>query len=159
MLCATYCRYTFENRLLLTVYNMWLGCGAYITVVGNLNVCRYFQCPPQHGLFAPLPRVEKAAGEAPAPVSHPPTSQTPQHPTAVTSVSAQRSPHGSFGVSPASSLNRGVPPPLRHTLSSSTIGSVTSESHALTGGRQQVVMCAHHTQTQWLIMCVHHTLT
>ena len=115
--------------------------------------CRYFQCPPQHGLFAPLPRVEKVAGEAPAPVNHPPTSQTPQHPVAVaaatvaTSVSAQRSPRGSFGVSPSSSLNRGAPPPLRHTLSSSTIGSVTSESLALSGGRQQVGMCMYTTQT------------
>ena len=24
-------------------------------------VCRYFQCPPKHGLFAPLPKVEKLA--------------------------------------------------------------------------------------------------
>ena len=24
-------------------------------------MCRYFQCPPRHGLFAPLPKVEKQA--------------------------------------------------------------------------------------------------
>ena len=27
--------------------------------------CRYFQCPPRHGLFAPLPKVEKLADSGP----------------------------------------------------------------------------------------------
>ena len=30
-------------------------------------LCRYFQCPPKHGLFAPLPKVEKLADSGPPP--------------------------------------------------------------------------------------------
>ena len=29
-----------------------------------LLLCRYFQCAPRHGLFAPLPKVEKLASAA-----------------------------------------------------------------------------------------------
>lgn len=108
----------------------------------NILVYRYFQCAPQHGLFAPIPRVEKIPGEPPAPQAKRSSfsQQMPPLQNAVTSVEStaavvvpMQSPRGSIGVSPASSMNR-----LRKTLSSSTIGSVTSESHAALINRQQV---------------------
>ena len=27
----------------------------------TIHTCRYFQCEPKHGLFAPLPKIEKLA--------------------------------------------------------------------------------------------------
>ena len=32
-----------------------------------IRLYRYFQCPPRHGLFAPLPKVEKLADSGPPP--------------------------------------------------------------------------------------------
>ena len=123
-------------------------CKISVVIVDALNTCvhRYFQCPPQHGLFAPLPRVEKILGQPPAPqakrssISQQPlpplhNAVTPAEPATI-AVPPQQSPRGSIGVSPASSMNRGVQ--LRKTWSSSTIGSVTSESHAALINRQQV---------------------
>ena len=121
----------------------------------NTCVCRYFQCPPQHGLFAPLPRVEKIPGQPPAPqakrssVSHQPlpplqNAVTPAEP-ATTAAPPQQSPRGSIGVSPASSMNRGAQ--LRKTWSSSTIGSVTSDALI---NRQQVNININNTYLHYI---------
>ena len=129
-------------------------------MVDGLNTCihRYFQCPPQHGLFAPLPRVEKIQGHAPAPQAkrssisqqRPPPLQNAVTPAefATTAAPPQQSPRGSIGVSPASSMNRGIQ--LRKTWSSSTIGSVTSESHAALINRQQV---NSPYEELWICLC------
>ena len=124
--------HVYEETISQYVYVYW-------SLYNVKYLYRYFQCPPQHGLFAPLPRVEKIPGEAPAPLAKRSSflQQAPPQQNAVMSVESTaaavpplQSPRGSIGVSPASSMNR-----LRKTLSSSTIGSVTSESII---NRQQV---------------------